>query len=116
MSTEVLDVPPALAASAFIDDEKYQELYKRSIDDPDGFWAAMAGRLDWIKPFTRVRNASFDPHRVSIRWYEDGILNAAYNCVDRHADRTPDKVAILWQGDDPAEQRAITYRELQDEV
>lgn len=116
MSTEVFEVPPALAASAFIDDEKYQELYKRSIDDPDGFWAAMAGRLDWIKPFTRVRNASFDPHRVSIRWYEDGILNAAYNCVDRHADRTPDKVAILWQGDDPAEQRAITYRELQDEV
>ncbi|CAI9414240.1 Acetyl-coenzyme A synthetase [Pleomorphomonas sp. T1.2MG-36] len=116
MSGEVFEVPAALAASAFIDNDKYLELYRRSIDDPDGFWASMAGRLDWIKPFTRVKNTSYDPHHVSIRWYEDGILNVAYNCVDRHADRTPDKVAILWEGDDPAEQRAITYRELQEEV
>lgn len=116
MSGEVFEVPAALAASAFIDNDKYLELYKRSIEDPDAFWASMAGRLDWIKPFTRVKNTSYDPHHVSIRWYEDGILNAAYNCVDRHADRTPDKVAILWEGDDPAEQRAITYRELQEEV
>jgi acetyl-CoA synthetase len=116
MSGEVFEVPAAIAASAFIDNDKYQELYKRSIDDPEGFWASMGGRLDWIKPFTRVRNASYDPHRVSIRWYEDGILNVSYNCVDRHADRTPDKVAILWEGDDPTEQRAITYRELQEEV
>lgn len=116
MSADVFEVPAGLAASAFIDNAKYLELYQRSITDPDAFWASMGGRLDWIRPFTRVKNASWDPHNVSIRWYEDGILNVAYNCVDRHAARTPDKVAILWEGDDPSEQRAITYAELQDEV
>ncbi len=116
MSADVFEVPAGLAASAFIDNAKYLKLYQRSITDPDAFWASMGGRLDWIRPFTRVKNASWDPHNVSIRWYEDGVLNVAYNCVDRHADRTPDKVAILWEGDDPSEQRAITYAELQDEV
>ncbi len=116
MSADVFEVPAGLAASAFIDNAKYLELYQRSITDPDAFWASMGSRLDWIRPFTRVKNASWDPHNVSIRWYEDGILNVAYNCVDRHAARTPDKVAILWEGDDPSEQRAITYAELQDEV
>lgn len=116
MSADVFEVPAGLAASAFIDNAKYLELYQRSITDPDAFWASMGGRLDWIRPFTRVKNASWDPHNVSIRWYEDGILNVAYNCVDRHAARTPDKVAIRWEGDDPSEQRAITYAELQDEV
>jgi acetyl-CoA synthetase len=116
MSADVFEVPAGLAASAFIDNAKYLELYQRSITDPDAFWASMGGRLDWIRPFTRVKNASWDPHNVSIRWYEDGVLNVAYNCVDRHAARTPDKVAILWEGDDPSEQRAITYAELQEEV
>lgn len=116
MSTDRFEVPATLAASAHVDNQRYLDLYRRALDDPHAFWASMGGRLDWIRPFTRVKNTSWDPHNVSIRWYEDGLINVAYNCVDRHAARTPDKVAILWEGDDPRESRAITYRELLVEV
>ena len=116
MSQEVFPVPATVAASAWIDNEKYLALYKRSIDDPEGFWGEMGQRLDWIKPYTRVKNTSYDPHNVSIRWYEDGVLNVAENCVDRHAAKQPDKVAIIWEGDDPTKSRSITYGELRDEV
>ncbi|MDR3494245.1 MAG: acetate--CoA ligase [Ancalomicrobiaceae bacterium] len=116
MTETVFPVPATIAASAHVDDAKYQALYRRSVDDPRGFWAEQAGRITWAKPFTKVKNTSFDPHNVSIKWFEDGELNVATNCVDRHAATKPDAVAIIWEGDDPNESRRITYAELKDEV
>jgi acetyl-CoA synthetase len=116
MSETVFPVPEAVAAGALVDQQAYERLYRRSIDDPNGFWGEAAGRLTWAKPFTKVKNTSYDPHNVSIRWFEDGELNVAYNCVDRHADKTPDKPAIIWEGDDPKDSRTISYGELKREV
>ncbi|MBV9827620.1 MAG: acetate--CoA ligase, partial [Alphaproteobacteria bacterium] len=87
----------------------------RSLADPDGFWGEHGKRVDWIKPYTKVRNASFEGD-VSIRWYEDGTLNACYNCVDRHLATRGDQTAILWEGDDPAEASHVTYRQLHESV
>ena len=87
-------------------------MYARSIKDPNGFWAEQAKRIDWIKPFSKVKNTSFDPHNVSIKWFEDGTLNVAYNCVDRHLAKRGDQTAIIWEGDDPKVDQRITYRQL----
>jgi acetyl-CoA synthetase len=101
----------AFQEKAHLDAKAYQELYKTSLEDPDCFWAAEAKRIDWIKPFTKVKNTSFvDP--VSIQWFEDGSLNVAYNCIDRHLKNRGDKIALIWEGDDPKISRSITYREL----
>ncbi len=116
MSENVFPVPQAIAAAALVDDAKYKAMYEQSVKDPNGFWGEQAKRLDWSKPFTVVKNTSYDPHNVSIKWFEDGELNVAYNCVDRHAAATPDKVAIIWEGDSPNEDKKITYAELKDEV
>ena len=91
-------------------------MYARSIKDPNGFWAEQAKRIDWIKPFTKVKNTSFDPHNVSIKWFEDGTLNVAYNCVDRHLAKRGDQTAIIWEGDDPKDDKKITYKQLHAEV
>ena len=104
------------AARAWINDEKYQELYKRSIEDPAGFWGEMGKRLDWIKPYSKVKSTSFDPSNVFIRWYEDGTLNVCANCVDRHLESRGDQVAIIWEGNDPTEDEEITYRQLYERV
>jgi acetyl-CoA synthetase len=98
-----------------ISDEEYFRMYRESLADPDRFWAAQGKRVDWIKPYTKVMNASFSGD-VSIRWYEDGTLNASYNCIDRHLPRRADQTAILWEGDDPGEDRRVTYRELHESV
>jgi acetyl-CoA synthetase len=116
MSEQVYDVPPEWKKRAFINDAKYKAMYERSVKDPDGFWAEQAKRIDWIKPFTKVKNTSFDPHRVSIKWFEDGVTNIAHNCIDRHLEKRGDQVAIIWEGDDPKDDRKITYRELHAEV
>src|SRR5712672_2273598 len=98
-----------------IDEAEYFRLYEQSLADPDGFWGEQGKRLDWIKPYTKVCNASFTGD-VSIRWYEDVTLNASANCIDRHLAKRGDQTAILWEGDDPAEDRRVTYRELHDSV
>jgi len=116
MSDKIYDVPPAWQKRAFADKAKYDEMYARSIKDPNGFWAEQAKRIDWIKPFSKVKNTSYDPHNVSIKWFEDGTLNLAYNCVDRHLAKRGDQTAILWEGDDPKEDKKITYKELHAEV
>jgi acetyl-CoA synthetase len=109
-------VSPAWAERAWINDEKYQEMYKQSVQDPREFWGQIGKRLDWIKPYTSVKNTSFDQHNVSIRWYEDGTLNVCYNCVDRHVPNRGDQVAIIWEGDDPTDDEQITYRQLHERV
>ena len=116
MSDKIYDVPADWRKRAFIDDAKYQEMYARSIKDPNGFWAEQAKRIDWIKPFSKVKNTSFDPHNVSIKWFEDGTLNVAYNCVDRHLAKRGDQTAILWEGDDPKDDKKLTYKQLHAEV
>ena len=109
-------VKPEFAATARVRQQDYARLYAESIDDPDGFWARIGQRVDWIKPPTRIKDVSFDPKNLHIRWYEDGTLNVAANCLDRHLAERGDKVAIIFEGDDPAESRSITYRELHAEV
>ena len=116
MSDKIYDVPPAWQKRAFADKAKYQEMYARSIKDPNGFWAEQAKRIDWIKPFSKVKNTSFDPHNVSIKWFEDGTLNIAYNCVDRHLAKRGEQTAIIWEGDDPKDDKKITYKQLHAEV
>jgi acetyl-CoA synthetase len=116
MSEAVYPVPAEWAKRAWIDADAYRDLYARSVTDPDGFWGEVGLRLDWIKPYSRVKNTSFAPGAVSIRWFEDGTLNLCENCVDRHLAARGEQTAIIWEGDDPAEQRHITYRELHREV
>ncbi|NWG24536.1 MAG: acetate--CoA ligase [Pseudorhodoplanes sp.] len=116
MSEKVYDVPREWKERAFIDEAKYKEMYAASIKDPDAFWAEQARRIDWFKPFTKVKNTSYDPHNVSIKWFEDGVTNVAHNCIDRHLEKRGDQTAIIWEGDDPKDDRKITYKQLHAEV
>jgi len=109
-------VNPEVAARSLTDEASYKALYQQSVVNPDGFWREQAERIDWIKPFTRVKQTSFDDHHVDIKWFADGTLNVSANCLDRHLEARGDEVAILWEGDDPSQHRAITYRELHLEV
>jgi acetyl-CoA synthetase len=115
MSNDLFPVPEAYARSAHCDEAKYREMYARSIADPDGFWAEQAGRLHWIRPPSRIKDVDFAAN-ARIRWFEDGILNVAYNCIDRHLETRGDQTAILWEGDDPKVHAKITYRELHRQV
>ena len=116
MPDKIYEVPAAWAKRAYIDDAKYRAMYGRSIEEPDAFWGEEGKRIHWYRHFSRVKNTSFDPHNVSIKWYEDGTTNAAYNCIDRHLPTRSDQVAIIWEGDDPKDSKKITYQELHDEV
>ncbi|MFL4977538.1 MAG: acetate--CoA ligase, partial [Xanthobacteraceae bacterium] len=116
MTDKIYAVPPQWKTRAYLDEAKYQEMYARSINDPTGFWAGEARRIHWFKPPTKINNTSFDPHDVSIKWFEDGTTNVAYNCIDRHLKTRGDQVAIIWEGDDPNVDKKITYRQLHDEV
>ena len=112
---QVFPVSDDWAQRAWADSAKYQEMYDRSVEDSDGFWADHGKRVDWIKPFTKVRDTDFN-RPVSIKWFEDGTLNAAANCLDRHLNARGDQTAIIWEGDDPTESRTLTYRQLHEEV
>ncbi|MCB1504082.1 MAG: acetate--CoA ligase [Hyphomicrobiaceae bacterium] len=116
MSEKVYPVPAEWKSRAWVDNDKYLEMYNRSVSDPEGFWGEMGKRLDWIKPYTKVKNTSFDPANVSIKWYEDGVLNVSSNCIDRHLEKRGDQVAIIWEGDDPTQDEKITYRQLHERV
>ena len=110
--TKLYPVPPQFAAAARIRRDDYRRLYDESLRDPDEFWGRMARRIDWLRPFGKVHDVSFDARDFRIRWYEDGQLNVAANCLDRHLAHRGDKTAIIWEGDDPGESERITYREL----
>jgi acetyl-CoA synthetase len=116
MSQQVYEVPAEWSARAYVDNAKYLAMYERSIKDPDGFWGEEGKRIGWFTPYTKVKNTSYDPHNVSIKWFEDGVTNVAHNCIDRHLTARGDQVAIIWESDDPAIDRKITYRELYAEV
>lgn len=114
--SHLVPIPAKAAINPHVNPEQYREMYARSIYDPDGFWADEAKRLDWMTAPTKIKNATFAYPDVSIKWYEDGVLNVCANCVDRHLGSRADQTAILWESDDPAVDKAITYRELHERV
>lgn len=117
MGDALYPVPEHWAKTALVDAEGYDRMYRQSVEDPDGFWRAAAQRIDWIKPFTTVKQTSFHEADFGIQWFADGTLNLSANALDRHLAERGDAVAILWEPDDPSEpHRAITYRELHEQV
>ena len=116
MSEQIHVVPEEWRQRALINSAKYDEMYAQSIKDPEGFWGEHGKRIDWIKPYTKVKNTTFGPPDVSINWFEDGTTNVAMNCIDRHLEKRGDQVAIIWEGDDPSDSKTITYKQLHDEV
>lgn len=115
MSAAVYKVTQDAEARAKINRSTYEKWYAESIDNPEAFWSEHGKRIDWFKPYTKVKNTSFEGD-VSIKWFEDGLTNVSYNCIDRHLEKRGDQVAIIWEGDDPADDKKITYRELHDAV
>ncbi|NHI02249.1 MULTISPECIES: acetate--CoA ligase [Oceanimonas] len=113
---KVHPVMPHIAKTALLDDAGYQAMYQQSIDNPEAFWGEQGKIVDWIKPYTRVKNTSYDPGHISIKWFEDGTLNLSANCIDRHLATRADEVAIIWEGDSPDEDKKVTYRELHEQV
>ena len=113
---KIYDVPAEWASRAFIDNQKYLDMYKQSVENPDDFWKEHGQRIDWIKPFTKVKDTSFARDNLHIKWYEDGTLNVCANCVDRHVAARGDQPAIIWEGDDPTEDETITYAQLLERV
>ncbi|WP_426416381.1 acetate--CoA ligase [Aestuariirhabdus sp. LZHN29] len=109
-------VRSSIAQQAWADETTYREMYQQSVVNPEGFWREHGQRVDWIKPFTRVKDVSFDYHRVDINWFKDGTLNVASNCLDRHLETRGDQTAIIWEGDDPNEDKQVSYRELHEQV
>ena len=107
---------PASGPSAHANAAIYKDMYGFSISDPDSVWEYHGKRIDWIKPFARVKNTCFDSGKISIKWFEDGTTNVASNCIDRHLAKRAEQVAIIWEGDDPKESKKITYRELHEHV
>ena len=116
MSQKIYKVPEDFAALAHLRNADYQRLYQESVRDPNGFWARMGRRIDWIQPYSKVKDTSYDERDFRIRWYYDGKLNVAANCLDRHLVKRGDKTAIIWEGDDPKLSERITYRELYERV
>ena len=92
-------VRPEVAANTLTDEATYKAMYQQSVVNPDGFWREQAKRLDWVKPFTAVKQTSFDDHHVDIKWFADGTLNVSYNCLDRHLAERGDQIAIIWEGE-----------------
>ena len=112
----VYPVPKAIADKAWCDEARYFKMYEQSVQDPEAFWGEHGKRIQWFKPYTSVRDVSYGPGDVHIRWYADGTTNAAYNCIDRHLPGKKDDVAIIWEGDDPSVDRTITYGALYEAV
>ena len=113
---EIFAPSDEMAARAHIDAAKYEEMYAQSVADPDAFWAEHGKRIDWMTPYTTISNVNYNKPDVSIKWYEDGTLNAAANCLDRHLETRGSQTAIIWEGDDPADSKHISYAELHEEV
>ena len=113
---ELFPVPEAWASRAYVNNEQYLEMYQRSIADPEGFWGEHGKRIHWFKPYTKIKDVSYDADDLHVRWFYDGKTNVSYNCVDRHLESRGDQTAILWEGDDPAVDKKISYRELHEMV
>ena len=116
MSESLIPVPEEWKKRAFMTEAQYRAAYEESVRDPNGYWGKEAARLDWMRPFTKVKNVSWDPDNLSIKWFEDGALNVSANCIDRHLAKRGNQTAIIWEGDNPADSKHITYKQLHEEV
>jgi acetyl-CoA synthetase len=116
MSDKLYAVPAEWKARAHVKEADYRAMYQRSLADPNAFWANEAKRIHWYKAPSKIKNVSYAPDNVSIKWFEDGVTNVAYNCIDRHLPKRAKQTAIIWEGDDPRDDKRITYQELHDEV
>ena len=114
--SDLFAVPEEWKKRTLMTEAQYDAAYTEAKRDPDGFWGKEAARLTWAKPFTKVKNVSWDPDNLHIKWFEDGALNVAANCIDRHLEKRGDQTAIIWEGDDPKDSKHITYRQLHEEV
>jgi acetyl-CoA synthetase len=114
--SDLFAVPEAWKNRALMTEAQYEAAYAEAKADPDGYWRKAAERLTWAKPFTKVKNVSWDPDNLSIKWFEDGALNVAANCIDRHLPQRANQTAIIWEGDDPKDSKHITYGQLHEEV
>ena len=113
---KIYPVPKEVASRAWVDKAAYHDIYRRSVEDPEGFWLEHGQRLDWIRPYSQIRDVSYDAEDLHIRWFADGALNVAANCLDRHLRTRGEQTAIIWEGDDPGDDARITYRELHESV
>lgn len=116
MSERIVPVRDEWSARSHLDADAYREMYEASVSDPEAFWGEHGKRIDWMRPYTRVKDTSFAPGDIHIRWFDDGTTNVSVNCIDRHLDTRGDQVAIIWEADEPGQSRTITYRELHEEV
>ena len=116
MSDSLFAVPEEWKKRALMTAAQYEAAYAQSLRDPDSYWGQQAARLDWAKPFSKVKNVSWDPDNLSIKWFEDGALNVSANCIDRHLAKRGEQTAIIWEGDDPKDSKHITYKQLHEEV
>lgn len=114
--SKLYSASPQFVTQAHINNEEYQQQYEESVRDPEHYWGNIAKRLNWITPFSQVKDVSFDANNLHIRWFADGVLNLSSNCLDRHLEKRGEKTAIVWEGDNPQESRRISYRELSIEV
>ena len=113
---KIYPVPKGLARRAWVDEAAYQKLYRRSVEDPEDFWREHGRRIDWIRPYSQIRDISYDAEDLHIHWFADGALNVAANCLDRHLRTRGEQTAIIWEGDEPGDDARITYRELHESV
>ena len=116
MSEKIHPVPASWKKKAYVDDAAYKKMYAESIKDPAKFWGKQVKRLDWFKVPKKIKNTTYEYPKVSIKWFEDGVLNVSYNCIDRHLKKRGDQVALIWEGDDPYYDKKITYNELYENV
>jgi acetyl-CoA synthetase len=116
MSDKLHKVSAAWAKRAHVNEAKYKKMYQASVRDPEAFWGEHGKRIDWFKPYAKVKNTTFKPGKVAIKWYEDGTTNVSYNCVDRHLAKRAKQTAIIWEGDDPKDSKKISYGELHRQV
>ena len=114
--THVFEPSAAAKARTLTTKAQYEDMYARSISDPEGFWREQGQRVQWIKPFTKVKNTTYAYPDVSIKWYEDGVLNLSANCIDKHLPQKANDVAIIWEGDNPNDSKKVTYQQLHDEA
>ncbi|MCL6270700.1 acetate--CoA ligase [Sansalvadorimonas sp. 2012CJ34-2] len=113
---KTIPVSDDLASNAWADDALYRKMYQESVINPEGFWREHGERIHWFKPYTRVKDVSYDDHRIEIKWFQDGTTNVSWNCLDRHLEEKGDQVAIYWEGDNPKHSSQISYRELHERV
>ena len=112
----IYKVNDAWLKNAKVNKEQYEKMYEESVSNNESFWSNHGKRIDWFKPYTKIKDVVYSKNQVSIKWYFDGTTNVSYNCIDRHAKKSPDKTAIIWEGDDPSKVKKISYKELQANV